>query len=93
MRSEELRGGSCRKQVCCRQISFISVRDRPKARRLVSPRRFWLRAAYIKPTRKDSNEIALIMQGMEGWVRQENTKHFKDYGSQKFWQHQWEKIE
>ena len=39
----------------------------------------------IRPTRKDSNEIALIMQSCEGWVRKEKVKKFKDYGTQKFW--------
>ena len=39
----------------------------------------------IKPTRKDSNEIALIMQNMTGWERQETPRKFKDYGSQKVW--------
>ena len=43
----------------------------------------------IKPTRKDSNEIALIMQGCEGWVRQEKTKHFKNYGTQRCWKREW----
>ena len=39
----------------------------------------------LKPTRKDSNEIALIMQNMTGWERQETPRRFKDYGSQKIW--------
>ena len=40
----------------------------------------------IKPTRKDSNEIALIMQGMDGWERKDDTtKSFKNYGTQRYW--------
>ena len=46
----------------------------------------------LKPTRKDSNEIALIMQSMEGWVRQDYNKRFKDYGTQKFWLKEWEEL-
>ena len=42
----------------------------------------------IKPTRKDSNEIALIMQSMEGWVRKPS-KRFKDYGTQQCWKKEW----
>ena len=39
----------------------------------------------LKPTRKDSNEIALIMQNMTGWERQENNTRFKNYGTQRYW--------
>jgi hypothetical protein len=46
----------------------------------------------LKTTRKDSNEIALIMQNMEGWMRQENSKYFKDYGTQSSWRKEWEEI-
>ena len=47
----------------------------------------------LKPTRKDSNEIALIMQSMEGWIRQESTtKSFKDYGTQRYWKKEWEEL-
>ena len=46
----------------------------------------------IKPTRKDSNEIALIMQGMEGWVRR-STLRFKDYGTQQVWKKEWEPLD
>ncbi len=42
----------------------------------------------LKPTRKDSNEIALIMQGMEGWIRHPS-KRFKDYGTQQSWKKEW----
>ena len=48
----------------------------------------------LKPTRKDSNELALIMQSMEGWVRQESTtKSFKDYGTQKYWRREFISLE
>ena len=43
----------------------------------------------LKPTRKDSTEIGLIMQNCEGWVKQRNSKHFKDFGSQRYWKKEW----
>ena len=46
----------------------------------------------LKPTRKDSNEIALIMQSMEGWVRQSSPTHFKDYATQRYWRKEWEEL-
>ena len=41
----------------------------------------------LKPTRKDSTEIGLIMQNCEGWVKQK--KKFKDYSSQRYWKREW----
>lgn len=46
----------------------------------------------IKPTRKDSCDIALIMQGMEGWIKQKYSRKFKDYGSQRYWKKEWIEI-
>ena len=46
----------------------------------------------LKPTRKDSNEIALIMQSMAGWVRKDSNSRFKDYGTQRYWVKEWEEI-
>ena len=46
----------------------------------------------LKPTRKDSNEIALIMQSMDGWVRHQ-PKRFKDYGSQQYWKREFISLE
>ena len=46
----------------------------------------------LKPTRKDSNEIALIMQSMAGWERK-STLRFKDYGTQQVWKKEWEEID
>ena len=43
----------------------------------------------LKPTRKDSTEIGLIMQNCEGWVKQRNSKSFKDYASQRYWKKEW----
>jgi predicted P-loop ATPase len=40
---------------------------------------------FSKPTKKDSNEIAVILQGMDGWVKAENVKRFQDYGVQRYW--------
>ena len=40
---------------------------------------------YSKPTKKDSNEIGLIMQGLEGWEKSAKTKRFQKYGVVKYW--------
>lgn len=41
--------------------------------------------AFVKPTKKDSNEIALIMQNMEGWTKENKPKRFPCYGVQRYW--------
>ena len=43
----------------------------------------------LKPTRKDSTEIGLIMQNCEGWVKQKSSKRFKDYALQRYWKKEW----
>lgn len=40
---------------------------------------------YTKPTKKDSNEIGLIMQGLEDWVKLSKAKRTEHYGIQKCW--------
>ena len=40
---------------------------------------------FSKPTKKESNEIGIIMQGMEGWVKSSRVKRFADFGVQKYW--------
>lgn len=40
---------------------------------------------YSKPTKKDSNEISLIMQSMDGWEKSKKVKRFAEYGVQLFW--------
>lgn len=40
---------------------------------------------YTKPTKKDSNEIGLIMQNQSGWVKQDKVKRFDRWGVQKYW--------
>lgn len=40
---------------------------------------------FSKPEKKDSNELALIMQSLDGWEKQNNPKRFKSYGLQKWW--------
>jgi predicted P-loop ATPase len=40
---------------------------------------------YINPTRKESNEIALILQSMPEWERADKPKRFKDIGQAKYW--------
>ena len=49
----------------------------------------WQRALkmseFSKPSKKDSNEIGLIMQSMPGWEKQQTVKRFDDFGVQKWW--------
>lgn len=48
----------------------------------------WTRAldnTYAKPTRKDSNDIVLILQNMDGWQRDRNGSNFPPYGYQQCW--------
>lgn len=40
---------------------------------------------FSKPSKKDSNEIGLIMQGFSDWAKQPNPKRFKQFGLQKWW--------
>ena len=40
---------------------------------------------YTKPTKKDSNEISVILQSVPGWKKLDKTKHFREYGTQKCW--------
>lgn len=40
---------------------------------------------YAKPTRKESNEIALILQGFEGWERGKSPERLEVYGTQRCW--------
>lgn len=39
----------------------------------------------LKPTRKDSNEISLIMQDIPGWIKLEKSRRTNDFGVQKCW--------
>lgn len=40
---------------------------------------------FTKPSKKDSNEIALILQSLGGWEREGNTRRFGCYGVQRWW--------
>ena len=40
---------------------------------------------FSKPSKKDSTEIALILQGFDGWEKQPKVKRFADFGVQKWW--------
>lgn len=55
----------------------------------------WKRALkmseFSKPSKKDSNEIGLIMQSMPGWEKQPTVKRFDDFGVQKWWAREREK--
>jgi hypothetical protein len=39
---------------------------------------------FSKPTRRESNEITLILQSIGGWVRDKVKRH-DDFGNQMFW--------
>jgi len=45
-----------------------------------------LKNEFSKPSKKDSNEISLILQSTEEWVNTKKSKRFGDYGIQKIWQ-------
>ena len=40
---------------------------------------------FSKPTRRESNEIALILQSFNGWVRDDKPSRSNEYGLQRFW--------
>ena len=40
---------------------------------------------FSKPTRRESNEIALILQSFSGWVRDDKPSRSNEYGLQRFW--------
>ena len=46
--------------------------------------RYALKNEFSKPTRKDSNEITLILQSIGGWSRGK-VEHHIDFGNQLFW--------
>lgn len=48
---------------------------------------------YSKPTKKDSNEIALILQNFSEWEKQKKSKRFANYGVQKYWKRIYNDIE
>ena len=44
---------------------------------------------FTKPSRKESNDIVLIMQGFPAWKRQEKPKRFSEHGVQRYWKRKW----
>lgn len=40
---------------------------------------------YYKPTKRDSNEIGLIMQSFDGWEKHPKTRRTDKYGPQRVW--------
>ena len=40
---------------------------------------------FSKPTRRESNEIALILQSFSGWVRDDKPSRSLVYGLQRYW--------
>ena len=49
--------------------------------------------SYSKPEKKDSNEIGLIMQSLDGWEKAKKTKRIAGYGVQKYWARKYDDIE
>ena len=47
---------------------------------------------FTKPSKKDSQEIGMIMQSIPGWVRQEKSKRFSNFGVQRWWAREKEPI-
>ena len=42
-------------------------------------------SSFAKPSRKDSDDIALILSGFEDYEKMMNAKRFAEYGLQRFW--------
>lgn len=40
---------------------------------------------FSSPSKKDSQEISIIMQSMHGWERAKKVKRFAEYGVQRYW--------
>lgn len=40
---------------------------------------------FSSPSKKDSQEISIIMQSMQGWERAKKVKRFGEYGVQRYW--------
>ena len=59
----------------------------------------WVKALhngeFSKPTKKDSIEIGLIMQGFTNWEKQEKAKRFDEFGLQRWWKRkdEYEKLD
>ncbi len=48
---------------------------------------------FSKPSKKDSSEIALILQSFDGWKKQPKVKRFANFGVQKWWRRKGENGE
>ena len=40
---------------------------------------------YSKPSKKDSQEIGIMMQSVDGWIKQDTAKRFPEFGLQRWW--------
>ena len=40
---------------------------------------------FSKPSKKESNELGLIMQSISGWEKQPKVRRFENFGVQKWW--------
>lgn len=48
---------------------------------------------FSKPSKKESNEIGVIMQSLQDWEKQEGTKRFVEFGVQRWWKRKYKKAE
>lgn len=67
------------------ELIFDFIADKTE----VCVRQLWHEAldmpSTAKPSRKESNEIALILQATGEWERSEETKRIKSYGMSRYW--------
>ncbi len=64
------------------------IRDYLEGRQRVCVLSIWenaLKEKYTHPTKKDSTEIGLIMQQMDGWERSPNPIYIENYGTVRGW--------
>lgn len=47
---------------------------------------------YSKPSKKDSNDISLILQSFGDWKREDKTKRIEGFGVQKIWSREYAEI-
>ncbi len=83
------------KEICSEQSAALEddyrvgiIRDYVSDKNEVCILQIWrdaLKEINNKPSRKDSNEITEILNGLDDWERQTKVKRFYDYGVQNWW--------
>ena len=63
------------------------IEDYLEGRDMVCILELWKNALgeSIKPSKRDSNDISLIMQAQPGWEKSKNPRRFPDFGRQTAW--------